>query len=145
MARAPPGATLGVAAVDEDQAQPGAPQPGHVGRAAHDHDHVLLEAGGGQGGAQAGQRVQATGGRVDQVGVVVLPAGLVFLRAAVVVDGDDHLPGGAGRGGEVDGGLAAVAADLQDRPATTVCGGGVGQGQAFGPGHEPGRGLGGAQ
>ena len=133
-----------MAAVDEDQAQRGGPEAGHVGGAADDHDHVVLQAGGGQGGAQARQGVQAAGGRVDQAGVVVLPAGLVFLGAAVVVDGDDQLAGGAGRGGEVDGGLAAVAADLEYRAAAGVLGGGVEQGQAFGGRHEAGGGFGGA-
>jgi hypothetical protein len=134
-----------VAAVDEDQAQRGGPQAGHVGGAAHDHDHALLQAGGGQGGAQARQRVQAAGGRVDQVGVVVLPAGLVFLGTAVVVDGDHHLARGTGRGGEVDGGLAAVGADLQDRAARRVPGGGIEQGEALGGRHEAGDGFGGTQ
>ena len=71
-----------------DQAQRRTPQPGHVGGPAHHHDHVLLEAGGGQRGPQARQGVQAAGGRVHQSRVVILPAGLVFLRAAVMVDGD---------------------------------------------------------
>ena len=80
-----------------------------------------------------------------QIWVVVLPAGLVFLGAAVVVDGDDQLAGGAGRGGEVNGGLAAVGADLQDRADRRVPGGGVEQGEALGGGHEAGGGFGGAQ
>jgi hypothetical protein len=66
----------------------------------------------------------------------------VFLGTAVVVDGDDQLAGGAGRGGEVDGGLAAVAADLEHRTAAGVPGGGVEQGQALGGRHEAGNGFG---
>src|SRR6202043_3562424 len=127
---------FGVAAVDEDQAQRGGPEARHGGGAADDDDHVGLQAGGGQGGAQGREGVQAAGGRVDQGGVVVLPAGLVFLGAAVVVDGDDELAGGAGRGGQVDGGFAAVGADLQDRADGRIPAGGVEQGQTFRGRHE---------
>ena len=79
---------VGMAAVDEHHAERGPPQPGHVGGPAH-HDHdVVLDPGRGQRGAQPRQRVQAAGARVDEIRVVVLPAGLVLLRAAVVVHGD---------------------------------------------------------
>ena len=59
------GGLLGVPAVDEDEAQRGGPQAGHVDGPADDDDHVLLQAGGGQGGPEAGQGVQAAGGRVQ--------------------------------------------------------------------------------
>ena len=129
-------------AVDEDQAERGSPQPGHVGGAAHHDDHVILEPGRGQRGPQARERVEAAGYRVDEARVVVLPAGLVLLGPAVVVDGDHDLAGGAGRRGEVDRGLAAVAADLQDRPEGRVGGGRFEQGPALGRGHEAGGGVG---
>jgi hypothetical protein len=134
-----------VAAVDEQQAERRAPQPGHRGGAAdHDH-HVVLDTGRGQRGPQPGQRVQAADGRVHQGRVVVLPARLVLFGAAVVVDGDDRLAGLAGRRGQVDRGLAAVAADLQHRPAGGVARGRGEQGEALGGGHEPGGRLGRAQ
>src|SRR6185312_4706772 len=82
---------VGVAAVDEHHAERRPPQPGYLGGPAH-HDHdVVLDPGRGQRGAQPWQRVQAAGARVDETWVVVLPAGLVLLRAAVMVHGDDQL------------------------------------------------------
>jgi hypothetical protein len=114
-----------VAAVDEDHAERCTPQAGDVGGPAHHHDHVIFESGRRERNPQRGQRVQAAGPRVDQAGIVVLPAGLVLFRAAVVVDGHDQLAGRPGRRGQVDGGLAAVAADLQDRAAAGVSGGRV--------------------
>jgi hypothetical protein len=63
---------------------------------------------------------------VDQVGLVMLPTGLVLLRAAVVVDAEQHGTGRLGGRPEVDGGLAAPGADLDEgsgcsfRNCTTV-------------------------
>ena len=129
---------LGVPAVDEHQAQRRAPEPGHIGRTAHHDHHVIFESGCGQRGPQRRQRVQAAGPRVDQSGIVVLPAGLVLLRAAVMVDCDHQLAGRPGRRGQVDRGLAAVAADLEHRPAAGVGGGRREQRLTLGRGHEPG-------
>ena len=51
------------------------------------------------------------------VGVVVLPPGLVLLRATVVVDGEQRpCPPRACRRAQVDGRLPAVGADLEQRP-----------------------------
>src|SRR4051794_34533260 len=45
----------------------------------------------------------------------MFPTGLVLLGAAVVVDGEQHGAGGSGRGAQVDGRLAAVGADFEQR------------------------------
>ncbi len=70
------------------------PQPRHVGRPADDRDHVVVR---GRRAASVArnvrQGVQPAGRRVDQAGVVVLPAGLVLLGAVVVVHRDDGLAG----------------------------------------------------
>ena len=50
---------------------------------------------------------------VDQGGVVPLPARLVLLGAAVVVERDEVCAGRAGSAAQVDGRLAAVRPDLQ--------------------------------
>ena len=63
-------------------------------------------------------------------GVVVLPAGLVLLRAAVVVDGEDRAADLAGGGAEVDRGLAAVGADLERRAVREPLAGDRGAGAA---------------
>ncbi len=74
---------------------------------------------------------------VDERGVVVLPAGLVLLRAAVVVDGE-HGAADLARGrAEVDRGLAAVGADLEDRAAGESLTGQAVQQQALVLRHEP--------
>ena len=70
-------------------------------------------------------------------GVVVLPAGLVLLRAAVVVDGEDGPAHLAGRGAEVDRGLAAVGADLERRAVREPLAGPAVQQQPLVLGHEP--------
>ena len=80
------GVHLGVPAVDEQQRQGSAPVARDRRRPADDGDHVVLEAGAGEGPAERRQRVHQAGLGVDQGRVVVLPAGLVLLRAAVVVD-----------------------------------------------------------
>ena len=74
------------------------------------------------GAPEGRQRVHAARSGVDQGRVVVLPAGLVLLGAAVVVDGEQHRPALAGGGAEVDRRLAAPAADLDERPAGTAGG-----------------------
>src|SRR5947208_2260603 len=61
----------------------------------------------------AGQGVDPPHRRVDEVGLVELPARLVLLRPAMVVDTEQHPPAHRGGGAEVDGRLAAVRADLQ--------------------------------
>jgi hypothetical protein len=104
--------------------------------ACHSRDHILVEAEAGQRGPEVRQGVQPPGPRIDQAGIVVLPAGLVLLRAVMVVHRDHdlaRLPGGAR---QVDRGLAAVGADLQHRPGGGVGGRRTVQGQALGGRHE---------
>jgi hypothetical protein len=129
---------MAVPAVDEQQAERGGPPGGHGDGATHHQHHVVLQAGLGQGPPGPGQRVHPAGGRVDQVGLVVLPAGLVLLRAAVVVHAEEHRPPGARCGAQVDGGLPAVGADLEQRtePVGHGDGAGVVQGQPLVGRHE---------
>ena len=68
--------------------------------------------------------------------IVVRPARLDLLGAAVVVDGDDHRPGLPGGRTEVDGRFAAVGADLADGTDLPVAAGGLEQGQTLVGRHE---------
>ena len=69
---------------------------------------------------ERGQRVEQAGDLVDQRRVVILPAGLVLLRAVMVVDGVQHAAGLLRRRAEQQGGLAAVGADLDPDAAVKV-------------------------
>src|SRR6185312_10344310 len=88
-------------------------------RAADDRRDDVLQPGGGQRAPQLGQGVEDAA-VVGQRRVVVLPADLVLLGAAVVVHGDDVAAGDARGVPEVDGRLAAVAADLDADPGAEV-------------------------
>ena len=83
---------------------------------ADDREHGGLEPGVVDGPAEVRERVHLPDGRVDEVGLVPLPARLVLLRAAVVVDGEQHPTELAGRGPDVHGRLPAVGAHLEERP-----------------------------
>ena len=61
-----------------------------VGESPTTRDDRVLEAGVVDRAAEDGQRVHQPDLGVDQVGLVPLPARLVLLRAAVVVDGEQH-------------------------------------------------------
>ena len=121
------GVLLGVAAVDEQQRERRTPVRGDGGRAADDRDHLVLEPGAGDRPAEHRQRVHQPELVVDEARVVVLPAGLVLLRAAVVVEGEHGAARRPCRRPEPDRGLAAVAADLERRavapggPAPCAC------------------------
>ena len=87
--------------------------------------------------AEDRQRVHQPELRVDQGRVVVLPAGLVLLRAAVVVDGE-HRAAHLARGrAEVDRRLAAVGPDLERRPVGEPLPRPAVQQQPLVLGHEP--------
>src|SRR5690606_19837266 len=107
------GVFVGVAAVDEDEGERGGPEGGDAGGAADQGDHQVRRARAVEGAAGGGEGVHQTQLRVDGLRVVVVPAGLLLLAAAVVVHGEGGDPGGAGRVGEQDRGAAAVGADLQ--------------------------------
>ena len=55
--------------------------------------------------------------RIDDVGIVMLPPGLVLLGAAVVVDGEQYDTCPFGGVAEPDGGTSAVRTDLEHRGA----------------------------
>jgi hypothetical protein len=109
------------------------------GGVADDRDDDRLQARTGEGAAERGQRVDAAV-RAQEAGVEVLLAGLLLLRPPVVVDREEDGAAGAGRGAEVDGGLAAVGADLQQRAQAGGPQGGLVEGEALGLGHEAERG-----
>ena len=51
---------------------------------------------------------------IDEIGLVVLPPGLVLLGAPVMVDGEQGRPRGLGCRAQVDGRLPAPGADLDE-------------------------------
>ena len=106
----------GVTAVDEHQPERRGPVRGDRRRVADDGDHGVLEPGVLDRAAEERQRVHAARLGIDDLGVVVLPPGLVLLRAPVVVDAEKHRAAGARRRAQVHGRLPAVAADLEERP-----------------------------
>ncbi len=131
-----------VTAVDEHEPERRAPVRGDRGRVADDGDHGVLESGVLDRAAEERQRVHAAGLGIDDLGVVVLPPGLVLLRAAMVVDAEQHGAAGTRRRAQVHGRLAAVAADLEEGPdGRRVAAGGV-EREPLVVGHEP---LGGAR
>ena len=82
-------------------------------------DDDVLQTGSVHCPAEPRQRVDQPGLRVDQRRVVVLPAGLVLLRPAMVVDGDDLTA--AGLGGRAQPGGATCRSTCRSR-AITPCG-----------------------
>ena len=107
-----------------------------VGESADDGDDDVLESRVLDRPPEERQGVHAPGPRVDDLRVVVLPAGLVLLGSVVVVDGEQHGAGGARGRAEVDRGLPAVRADLQQRPDGAGREAGRMQRHALGVGHE---------
>ena len=67
------------------------------------------------GDVRADAVVDASGARVDELFVVVVPAGLVLLGAAVVIDGEQHGVALTCGSTEVHGRLPAVRPDLEQR------------------------------
>lgn len=106
-----------------------------------DGDHDVFEPRVLDRPSEERQRVHAPGAGVDQPLVVVCPAGLVLLRATMVVDGVEHAATLASRGTQVDGRLAAVRADLEQRPVRGGLATRVVQRPAFVVGHEADRGT----
>ena len=82
------------------------------------------------------QRVHLAGLGVDDLGIVVLPPGLVLLGSAVMIDGEEHRARGARRRAEIDGRLPAVRADLEQRTDPAAVDPGRVQRQPFVIGHE---------
>ncbi len=76
---------------------------------------MAFEPGLEQRSAEHRQRVDAPDLSIDDLGVVVLPAGLVLLRTAMVIDGEHDRPGRSRRGREPDRRAPAVGADLDER------------------------------
>ena len=73
---------------------------------------------------------------IDEVGLVPLPTGLVLLGPAVVVDREQDGVAVLRGGAEVDGRLAAVAADLEHRAVDRDAGGRVVEREPFVRRHE---------
>ena len=108
----------------------------HGGGVADDRDDGFLECGVLDRPSQERQGVHAPGSRVDDLGIVVLPAGLVLRRAVVVVDREQHRVGLLRGGAEVDRRLAAVGADLEQRTDARRSTAQLVQGEALVMGHE---------
>src|SRR5205807_3406246 len=97
------------------------------------------------GAAEVGEGVDTAAARVDYLGVVVLPAGLVLLRAPMVVDTEQHRAGLGRRRPQVERRLAAVAAHLEQRPHRGGLEAGLVQRQPLAIGHEAAGGASGPQ
>lgn len=98
-----PGGLLAVAAVNEQQPQGDAPVHGQLGIAGHDGNDRFFEAGTSQIPAQLGQGIHLAQPGIPQVWIVKLLARLVFLGAAVMVNGKEHIAGVLAAGAQVDG------------------------------------------
>ena len=106
---------LGVAAVEEHHAERTGPQRRHVAGAADDRDDDVLEPGGVHGRAEPRQRVDPPGRAGPPATDRGTPSPAGAPRSRGGGRRHHHGAGLAGRGGEVERGLAAVAADLQQR------------------------------
>src|SRR5262245_49378394 len=136
------GRRLGVATVDEDKGHRRGPERGHGDRGADHGHHALLHPGLVEGTAQHRQCVDAAHGWVDEPGVVVLPPRLVLLRAAVVVNGHHDAAVLARRRRQIERGLPAVRADLDQRTERSRPAGRLIQSEPFIGRHEAGGRLG---
>ncbi len=101
-----------------------------------DADHDVFEVGGLDGASEERQGVHTAGFGIDDVEVVVLPAGLVLLGTAVMVDGEQHGPRLARRRTQIHRRLPAIGADLEQRTEPSGDLGGVVQREPFVVGHE---------
>ena len=106
---------LGVAAVDEQEAEQGAPDPRDRRGETDDADHDVFEPGGLDRPPEERQRVHPARLRIDNLAIVMLPAGLVLLRTAMMVDGEQNRARVSRRGTQVHGRLPAIGTDLQQR------------------------------
>lgn len=132
-----------VAAVDEQEAKGSGPVANHAGAIANDGNHPGFEPSVVDGPAEGRQGVDPADRRIDQVRFVPLPAGLVLLRAPMVIDAEQQRVGVSGDRSEIEGRLAAVATDLEQRPERGIRRrGGTPQGNALIGRHEPPGGLG---
>jgi hypothetical protein len=129
---------LGVTTVNEQQPQWHSPAPRHHRRLADNRDDVVVQAGGVERVSQRRQGVEPAGGRIDQGGVVVLPARLVLLRAVVVVHRVDDRAGLLGGRTEQHRGFPAVRTDFDTDAVAQVLHRSVVEGAAFVAGHEAG-------
>jgi hypothetical protein len=78
------------------------------------HDNVVQPCR-GDVAAELAEAVHQPGALVEQLRIVEKFSLLVFLRAAVVVQGEQGAAGVPAGQAQVDGAFAAVAADFQDR------------------------------
>ncbi len=109
-------------------------------RLADDSDGESLETGLEQRLPKQRQRVHSPDPLVDDVRIVVLPAGLVLFGSSMVIDGEDHGARLTGRGGEPDRRSPTVRTDLHERSAGNGPGRGEGggvKGITFVRRHEP--------
>ena len=109
-----PGRLIPVAAVNETERERAVPARGERGGVADDAHHRAFEPGRGDGAAPLRQGVDAADRGVDEVGLVVVPPGLVLLRTAVVVDRQHESTGGLGRRTEIYRRLPAPRTDLDE-------------------------------
>jgi len=127
-----------VPTVDEEERERRRPRGRDHRRETDDADHTIFQPRRFDRVAEERQRVHAAGAEVDDLEVVRVPTGLILLRPAVMVDGEEHRAGFTRRGSDVDGRFPAVGADLEQRSRNSPGGvkTGLVQSQAFVVGHE---------
>jgi hypothetical protein len=103
-------------AVDENQAQRRGPAPSGNERGTHEWYDDRFETSLRDRAAKSRQRVDGTAARVPEFGVEVFFTRLLFLGAAVMIDGEKNTAALAAGRAEVNGRLPAVAADFKARP-----------------------------
>ncbi len=107
---------FGMTAVDEQELDRRAPHPCHARRLPHDPDHGVGQTGLDDCPAEGRHCVEASRRRVDERIIVVLPAGLVFFRTVMVIDGVHGRISLASCRAQQHGRFTAVRTDLDCRP-----------------------------
>ena len=103
-----------MAAVDETEREGCAPERGDLGGVPDDGDHSVFELRRLDGPPKERKRVHAPGDGVDDIVIVVLPTGLVLLRAPMVVDAEKNRTGTLRDVAQKDCRPAAIRADLEE-------------------------------
>src|SRR5437588_1825908 len=104
-----------MSSVNEEQGQGGCPRSRNDRGAPNDGHDDVFEIRGCDRVSEHWQRVDSTS-LVNEPRIEVLLAGLLLLRAPVVIEGVQDCRARTRCRAEVDGGLAAVTANLQKRP-----------------------------
>jgi len=91
-----------MAAIDEQEADRPLPPAAQQGRRSDQRHDRVFKTRARNRAPEFGQRVDPAQLGIEQVRVVILFSGLVFFRAAMVIDGEQHLAGLARRPSQID-------------------------------------------